>query len=91
MHLNKFVIIPAYSLLLLLTFQSRSVDELDELEEEEEVEVEEKKSKKRSNRGKRSGGSGGNKRNSQGSTSKVPTLKIRLGKRKQASSVSLNY
>jgi len=67
-------------------FQSRSVDELDELEEEEEVEVEEKKSKKRSNRAKRSGG--GNKRNSQGSTSKVPTLKIRLGKRKQASSVS---
>ncbi|XP_025415393.1 chromodomain-helicase-DNA-binding protein Mi-2 homolog isoform X3 [Sipha flava] len=64
--------------------KSRSVDELDELEEEEEeVEVEEKKSKKRSNRGKRSGGSGGNKRNSQGSTSKVPTLKIRLGKRKQ--------
>lgn len=67
-------------------FQSRSVDELDEFEEEEEVE--EKKSKKRSNRAKRSGG--GNKRNSQGSTSKVPTLKIRLGKRKQASSVSLN-
>jgi len=64
------------------------VDELDELEEEEEVEIEEKKSKKRSNRGKRSGG-GGNKRTSQGSTSKVPTLKIRLGKRKQASSVSL--
>ncbi|XP_022176627.1 chromodomain-helicase-DNA-binding protein Mi-2 homolog isoform X2 [Myzus persicae] len=61
--------------------KSRSVDELDELEEEEEVEVEEKKSKKRSNRAKRSGG--GNKRNSQGSTSKVPTLKIRLGKRKQ--------
>jgi len=67
--------------------KSRSVDELEELEEEEDVEVEEKKSKKRSNRGKRSsGGGGGNKRNSQGSTSKVPTLKIRLGKRKQASS-----
>ncbi|XP_050544780.1 chromodomain-helicase-DNA-binding protein Mi-2 homolog isoform X2 [Daktulosphaira vitifoliae] len=64
--------------------KARSVEETDELEEEEE-EIEEKKSKKRSNRSKRSTGAG-NKKSSQGSTSKVPTLKIRLGKRKQASS-----
>ncbi|XP_046678885.1 LOW QUALITY PROTEIN: chromodomain-helicase-DNA-binding protein Mi-2 homolog [Homalodisca vitripennis] len=61
-----------------------SVATEDPLEEEEE-DVEEKEEKGR-RKGRRSGKKGNSKKSTPVSTTKVPTLKIKLGKRKQASS-----
>jgi chromodomain-helicase-DNA-binding protein 4 len=54
------------------------------LDDDDDDEREEKIKKKRGRSGKKSGTAGGS---SKKSTSKVPTLKIKLGKRKRGSSV----
>jgi len=54
------------------------------LDDDDDDEIEEKIKKKRGRSGKKSGSAGGS---SKKNTSKVPTLKIKLGKRKRGSSV----
>ncbi|XP_054288773.1 chromodomain-helicase-DNA-binding protein Mi-2 homolog isoform X2 [Macrosteles quadrilineatus] len=65
--------------------RSKSSVATEEALEEDEEDVEEKE-EKRGRKGRRSSKKGNSKKNTPVATTKVPTLKIKLGKRKQASS-----
>ena len=65
-------------------FVWQAESDLGGLDDDDDDEREEKIKKKRGRSGKKSGSAGGS---SKKSTSKVPTLKIKLGKRKRGSSV----
>lgn len=84
---QELIIIHTYAHRLCLIcnlFQQTTVDE----DDDDDDDLDDKSKKKRGRSGKKSSSNSGSKKSAPVATTKVPTLKIKLGKRKQATSVS---